>query len=71
MFGKFGAFRNRFRIKNRDEINSPFRLEMMLVYLVRQFPFDQVNHVAKNKNPKKLQPDPKFAKILELEIQQD
>jgi uncharacterized FlaG/YvyC family protein len=26
---------------------------MMLVYLVRQFTFDQVNHVAKNKNPKK------------------
>ena len=26
---------------------------MMLVYLVRQFTFDQVNHIAKNKNPKK------------------
>ena len=26
---------------------------MMLVYLVRQFTFDQVNHVAKCKNPKK------------------
>ena len=26
---------------------------MMLVYLVRQFTFDQVNHVAKNKNPEK------------------
>ncbi len=25
----------------------------MLVYLVRQFTFDQVNHIAKNKNPKK------------------
>ena len=25
---------------------------MMLVYLVRQFTFDQVNHVAKSKNPK-------------------
>ncbi len=50
--GKFGLA-DRFRIKNRDEINGPFRLEMMLVYLVRQFTFDQVNHVAKNKNPKK------------------
>ena len=49
--GKFGLA-DRFRIKNRDEINGPFRLEMMLVYLVRQFTFDQVNHVAKNKNPK-------------------
>ena len=50
--GKFGLA-DRFRIKNRAEINGPFRLEMMLVYLVRQFTFDQVNHVAKNKNPKK------------------
>ena len=48
--GKFGLA-DRFRIKNREEINGPFRLEMMLVYLVRQFTFDQVNHVAKNKNP--------------------
>jgi hypothetical protein len=48
--GKFGLA-DRFRIKNREEIYGPFRLEMMLVYLVRQFTFDQVNHVAKNKNP--------------------
>ena len=50
--GKFGLA-DRFRIKNREEINGPFRLEMMLVYLVRQFTFDQVNHVAKSKNPRK------------------
>ena len=50
--GKFGLA-DRFRIKNREEINGPFRLEMMLVYLVRQFTFDQVNHVARCKNPKK------------------
>ena len=50
--GKFGLA-DRFRIKNREEINGPFRLEMMLVYLVRQFTFDQVNHVAYHKNPKK------------------
>ena len=49
--GKFGLA-DRFRIKNREEIRGPFRLEMMLVYLVRQFTFDQVNHIAKNKNPK-------------------
>ena len=48
--GKFGLA-DRFRIKNREEINGPFRLEMMLVYLVRQFTFDQVNHVAHHKNP--------------------
>ena len=50
--GKFGLA-DRFRIKNREEINGPFRLEMMLVYLVRQFTFDQVNHVAHHKNPSK------------------
>ena len=49
--GKFGLA-DRFRIKNREEIRGPFRFEMMLVYLVRQFTFDQVNHIAKNKNPK-------------------
>ncbi len=49
--GKFGLA-DRFRIKNRNEICGPFRLEMMLVYLVRQFTFDQVNHIAKHKNPK-------------------
>jgi hypothetical protein len=49
--GKFGLA-DRFRIKNREEINGPFRLEMMLVYLVRQFTFDQVNHVAHHKDPK-------------------
>ena len=50
--GKFGLA-DRFRIKNRKEIYGPFRLEMMLVYLVRQFTFDQVNHIAKYKNPKR------------------
>ena len=50
--GKFGLA-DRFRIKNREEIYGPFRLEMMLVYLVRQFTFDQVNHVAKHLNPRK------------------
>jgi len=48
--GKFGLA-DRFRIKNRKEIYGPFRLEMMLVYLVRQFTFDQVNHIAKFRNP--------------------
>jgi len=62
--GKFGLA-DRFRIKNREEINGPFRLEMMLVYLVRQFTFDQVNHVAKNKNPKTaVELDPKICKNL-------
>ncbi len=62
--GKFGLA-DRFRIKNREEINGPFRLEMMLVYLVRQFTFDQVNHVAKSINPKHaVKLDPKICKSL-------
>ncbi len=62
--GKFGLA-DRFRIKNREEINGPFRLEMMLVYLVRQFTFDQVNHIAKFKNPKiAITLDPKICKNL-------
>jgi uncharacterized FlaG/YvyC family protein len=62
--GKFGLA-DRFRIKNREEINGPFRLEMMLVYLVRQFTFDQVNHIAKSKNPKKaVELDSKISKNL-------
>ncbi len=62
--GKFGLA-DRFRIKNREEINGPFRLEMMLVYLVRQFTFDQVNHVSKNKNPESaVKLDPKICRNL-------
>ena len=62
--GKFGLA-DRFRIKNRTEINGPFRLEMMLVYLVRQFTFDQVNHVAKHKDPKNaVNLDPKICRNL-------
>ena len=62
--GKFGLA-DRFRLKNREEINGPFRLEMMLVYLIRQFTFDQVNHIAKCKNPQKsIQLDDKVSRSL-------
>ena len=45
---------------------------MMLVYLVRQFTFDQINHIAKNKNPKRfVELRYKFAKTWELVIQLD
>ena len=62
--GKFGLA-DRFRIKDRKEICGPFRLEMMLVYLVRQFTFDQINHISKMKNPNELvRLDKKIAKNL-------
>jgi hypothetical protein len=50
--GKFGLA-DRIKIQNRDEIKGPFRLEMMLVYLARQFTFDIVNHVAHRRCPEK------------------
>ena len=62
--GKFGLA-DRFRIKDRKEIYGPFRLEMMLVYLVRQFTFDQVNHIAESMNPgKATKLDPNIARNL-------
>ena len=62
--GKFGLA-DRFRIKDRKEIYGPFRLEMMLVYLVRQFTFDQVNYIAKCRDYKKaVQLDAKIARNL-------
>ena len=40
--GKFGLA-DRFRIKNREEINGPFRLEMMLINLVKSKLSYQIN----------------------------
>ena len=48
--GKFGLA-DRFMISDRPELKGPFRLEMMLVYFVRKFTIDQVNHTAKAQNP--------------------
>ena len=62
--GKFGLA-DRFRIQNRPELKGPFRLEMMLVYFVRQFTFDQINHIAQNKNKNNfVKLDEKIAKSL-------
>lgn len=49
--GKFGLA-DRIKIQDRGELKGPFRLEMMLVYLARQFTFDVVNHVAYQRSPK-------------------
>ena len=49
--GKFGLA-DRIKIQDRGELKGPFRLEMMLVYLARQFTFDIVNHVAYERSPK-------------------
>src|SRR6056300_1119419 len=48
--GKFGLA-DRIKIQDREELRGPFRLEMMLVFLARQFTFDMVNHVAYQRSP--------------------
>ena len=50
--GKFGIDDR----KNHCELSDfsvPFQLEMLTVYLIRNFSLDLVNHVAKARNPKK------------------
>ena len=49
--GKFGLA-DRIKVQDREELRGPFRLEMMLVFLARQFTFDMVNHVAYQRSPK-------------------
>ncbi len=48
--GKLGLA-DRIKIQDRGELKGPFRLEMMLVFLARQFTFDMVNHVAHQRSP--------------------
>ena len=48
--GKFGLA-DRIKVQDREELKGPFRLEMMLVFLARQFTFDMVNHVAYQRSP--------------------
>ena len=43
--GKFGMA-DRAQITSRPSLSQPFRLEMLTVYLIREFTFDLVNHVA-------------------------
>ena len=46
--GKFGAA-DRAAIANRDELKSPFRAEMLTVWLIRAFTLDLVEHMARIK----------------------
>lgn len=43
--GKFGAIDHRFLL-DREELAAPFQAEMLTVYLIRQFSFDIVEHLA-------------------------
>ena len=50
--GKFGIDDRRNHCEHSD-FSVPFQLEMLTVYLIRNFSLDLVNHVAKARNPKK------------------
>ncbi len=48
--GKFGVG-DRETISDRPELSGPFQAEMLTVYLIRWFTFDQVEHVARSRSP--------------------
>jgi hypothetical protein len=53
--GKFGVG-DRTRISDRPELSGPFQAEMLAVYLIRCFTFDQVEHVARSVAPDRFVP---------------
>ena len=53
--GKFGID-DRKNHCDLSDFSVPFQLEMLTVYLIRNFSIDLVNHVAKARNPKKYVP---------------
>jgi hypothetical protein len=50
--GKFGAA-DRYDIEARDELRNPFQVEMLTVYLIRNFVLDLVEHMARVKGADK------------------
>ena len=53
--GKFGIG-DRETISDRPELSGPFQAEMLTVYLIRWFTFDQVEHVARSRAPDRAVP---------------
>ena len=50
--GKFGLC-DRFQYSDRVELSHPFQVEMLIVYLIRLFTFDLVDHIAYQTDKKK------------------
>ena len=48
--GKFGVS-DRSRIASRQETQNSFQAELLTVYLIRQFTFDQLEHIASRRAP--------------------
>jgi len=59
--GKFGVG-DREVISGRPELSGPFQAEMLTVYLIRWFTFDQIEHVAKSRAPHQAVPLSREAK---------
>ncbi len=53
--GKFGVI-DRDRLVDRQELIAPFQAEMLTVYLIRCFSFDQIEHIAYARCPSKYVP---------------
>jgi len=53
--GKFGVV-DRERLVDRQELIGPFQAEMLTVYLIRCFSFDQIEHIAYARCPAKYVP---------------
>ena len=49
--GKFGIS-DRSKIANRGGLSGPFQIEMLAVYLIREFTHKLVEHIAQQKSPK-------------------
>ena len=49
--GKFGIA-DREKVINRGSLSGPFQIEMLAVYLIREFTHKLVEHIAKCKSPK-------------------
>ncbi|MEM0977179.1 MAG: hypothetical protein AAGJ34_06575 [Pseudomonadota bacterium] len=61
--GKFGAA-DRENVSMRSELQSPFQVEMLTVYLIRTFVRDLVQHLARSKNTQAAKLDPSIARRL-------
>ncbi len=61
--GKFGAA-DRQAIEDRDELQAPFQVEMLTVYLIRAFVLDLVEHMASTISPEATRLEPALRRRL-------
>lgn len=62
--GKFGVS-DRSRVVHREEAQNSFQIEMLTVYLIRLFTFDQLEHIAAHRAPdRSVRLDPSLKRML-------